>query len=183
VTLNISAEESTSTAPAGRRALAREVVAELTSWNPREFIGAFRRWHSGSLSLIHLNVLTLLEADGPLSMSHLAEGLDVSLASATGIVDRMEQRGLVERRRDADDRRVVSVHVAPGGKKVFEDMDQRRRAGLTKLLTRLNERELRGLLAGHQALRLARTEFMRKHAETDKHAEAPTPEKRPRVAR
>ena len=58
----------------------------------------FRRWLAGSLSIVHLHVLTILEADGPLSMGKLAEALDVSVASATGIVDRMEQRGLVERR-------------------------------------------------------------------------------------
>jgi DNA-binding MarR family transcriptional regulator len=168
VALNISAEQSKSTASPKRRALVDEVIAELSSWNPREFIGAFRHWHSGSLSLIHLNVLTLLEADGPLSMSHLAEGLDVSLASTTGIVDRMEQRGLVERRRDSDDRRVVIVHIAAGGTKVFDDIDQRRRQALAKLLTRLNERELRGLLVGHEALRKARLEMMRQRAESAK---------------
>ena len=39
-------------------------------------------------------------------MSQLAEALDVSQASATGIVDRMEQRGLVSRQRNDEDRRV-----------------------------------------------------------------------------
>jgi DNA-binding MarR family transcriptional regulator len=139
-----------------RRALNAEVIAELSSWNPREFIGAFRRWHQGSLSLIHLNVLALLEVEGPLSMSKLAEALDVSVASATGIVDRMEQRGLVERRHDLADRRVVVVHGAPGGAKVFEDIDEHRRTGLAKLLSRLTDAELSGLLAGHRALRVAR---------------------------
>ncbi len=139
-----------------RRALNAEVIAELTSWNPREFIGAFRRWHQGSLSLIHLNVLTVLEVDGPLSMSKLAESLDVSVASATGIVDRMEQRGLVERRHDLADRRVVVVHPAAGGAKVFQDIDDHRRAALSRLLTRLSDAELSGLLNGHRALRAAR---------------------------
>ena len=58
-----------------------------------------RHWPGGALSLVHLNVLAVLQEEGPLPMSGLAESLDVSHASATGIVDRMEQRGLVERRR------------------------------------------------------------------------------------
>ena len=149
-----------------RRALNAEVIAELSSWNPREFVGAFRRWHQGSLSLIHLNVLTLLEVEGPLSMSKLAEALDVSVASATGIVDRMEQRGLVERRHDQADRRVVIVHSAPGGAKVFEDIDDHRRTGLAKLLSRLTDAELSGLLAGHRALRLARAAVAAERAAT-----------------
>jgi DNA-binding MarR family transcriptional regulator len=163
VTLNISVQQTIPDAGAPetlespqRRALNAEVIAELTSWNPREFIGAFRRWHQGSLSLIHLNVLTLLEVEGPLSMSKLAESLDVSVASTTGIVDRMEQRGLVERRHAVADRRVVVVHPAAGGAKVFQDIDEHRRMGLARLLTRLTDAELSGLLAGHRALRSAR---------------------------
>ena len=46
-------------------------------------------------------------------MSRLAELLDVSLSNATGIVDRMEERGLVERVRVPDDRRVVLVRIGP----------------------------------------------------------------------
>jgi DNA-binding MarR family transcriptional regulator len=187
VTLNISSEPTISGATepdpkpddTTRKALVGAVVTELTSWNPREFIRAFQHWHHGSLSLIHLNVLTLLEADGPLSMSRLAEALDVSVASMTGIVDRMEKRELVERWHDLEDRRVVVVHPAPGGAKIFQDIDVRRRKGLTKLLTRLNERELAGLVEGHRALREARTALARdleagvaRHARGTKTAES-----------
>jgi DNA-binding MarR family transcriptional regulator len=69
----------------GRDTLIAELVEEMTSWSPRERIDAFRSWLKGSLSLIHLHVLTVLEADGPLPMSRLAETLDVSVASAAGI--------------------------------------------------------------------------------------------------
>jgi DNA-binding MarR family transcriptional regulator len=126
------------------------------SWNPREFITAFRRWHRDSVSLIHLNVLTLLDADGPDSMSHLADALEVSVASMTGIVDRMEKRGLVERRHDGADRRVVLVHTTEAGRDVFLAIDRRRREGLAKLLERITEEDLAALLQGHRALRAAR---------------------------
>ena len=49
-------------------------------------------------------------------MGALADSLDVSQASATGIVDRMEQRGLIERRRDDDDRRVIRVPLTADGR-------------------------------------------------------------------
>lgn len=143
------------------RLLVEEVVDELTSWNPRELIAAFQRWHQGSISLIHLNVLTLLEASGPLAMSRLAEALDISVASVTGVVDRMEARDLVVRRRHPDDRRVVLVHPAAGARKVFGEIDSRRREGLKVLLARLSDEELAGLLAGHRALRAARAEISR----------------------
>ena len=142
-----------------QRPLVQETLAELSAWNPREFITAFQRWHQGSISLIHLNVLTLLEATGPMSMGRLAEALDISVASITGVIDRMEARGLVERRRDAEDRRVVLVQPAKGAKKVFGDIDGRRRKALKMLLSRLSDKELQGLLVGHRALRAARADF------------------------
>jgi DNA-binding MarR family transcriptional regulator len=181
VTLNISAKKSAdpadspgaaSSAVASDRALVNDVIDELTSWNPREFIAAFSRWHHGAFSLIHLNVLTLLEAHGPLSMSHLAEALDISVASVTGVVDRMEKRGLVERRRDADDRRVVLVHPAAGGRTVFSEIDTRRRRGLARLLEQLSDDDLRGLLHGHRALRAARLAFARQR-DPDQPSSAP----------
>ena len=142
-------------------ALVLEVVDEMTAWNPREFVAAFQRWHAGQLSIIQLNVLALLEATGPLPMSRLAESLDLAVASLTGIVDRMEARRLVERRRDSVDRRVVLVAPGPASRKVFADINQRRRRGLAKLLAGLQDDELRGLLAGHRALRAARAELAR----------------------
>ncbi|MEO5704266.1 MAG: MarR family transcriptional regulator [Candidatus Limnocylindrales bacterium] len=151
-----------------------EVVDEMTSWNPREFIAAIQRWHQGEISLIHLNVLMLLEATGPLAMSRLAGGLDISVASVTGVVDRMEARGLVERRRDADDRRVILVHPAEGGRQLFRDIDQRRRIGLTKLLGKLSDAELEGLLAGHRALRTARAGWFQ-NREDQEPVERPAP--------
>src|SRR5258705_1857829 len=144
-----------------QRELVQQALAELTAWNPREFITAFQRWHAGSLSLINLKVLTLLEASGPMTMGHLADALDISVASITGVVDRMEARGLVERRRDAEDRRVVLVQPAKGARKVFGEIDSRRRKGLQMLLSRLSDEELSGLLLGHRALRQARADFAR----------------------
>ena len=157
--LNISAGQSKPGAGDHTRSLVTEVVDELTSWNPREFITAFQRWHQGQVSLAHLNVLILLEANGPMSMGHVADALDISVASTTGIVDRMEARGLVDRQRDDADRRVVLVVPAAGARAILGDIDKRRRQALTKLLSALSDDELSGLLKGHRALRAARIAF------------------------
>jgi len=133
-----------------------DLLEELTSWGPRERAGAFRHWLRGALSLVHLHVLTVLEADGAMAMSRLADALDVSVASATGIVDRMEQRGLVERRREPEDRRVVLVHATDAGAAIFEDVAQERRRHLRALLDRMTDAELEGFLAGLRGMRRAR---------------------------
>ena len=123
----------------------------------------FRAWLRGSLSLVHLHVLTILEVDGPLSMGRLADALDVSVASATGIVDRMEQRGLVERRhgreRSAGGRWSTPTAAGAGGLR----RDRRdRRAHLAKVLARLTDDELIALLVGLRALRKARPRWPRR---------------------
>jgi len=133
-----------------------EVVDELTSWKPADREKVFRTWLKGSLSLIHLHVLTVLEATGPMAHARLADELDVSVASATGIVGRMEERGLVERRHDQDDRRVVLVSPPEAGGAGFRDMMAARRQHLTAVLARLSERELESFLVGLRAVRAAR---------------------------
>jgi len=147
--------------PTGREAMIRELVEEMTSWSPKDRMHVFRSWLKGSLSLIHLHVLTVLEMGGPLPMSKLADTLDVSVASATGIVSRMEERSLVERQHDAGDRRVVLVVPTQTGLAVFRDMMEERRDHLTGLLTRLDDDELQAFLTGLRAVRAAREELHR----------------------
>jgi DNA-binding MarR family transcriptional regulator len=164
--MTLSIEAPNPEAPLDRhQRLAGELAAELAAWNPRERMGAFKAWHRGALSLVHLNVVSVLEAEGPLSMGHLAEALDVSIASVTGIVSRMEQRGLVERRHGEGDRRVVLVHATAAGACIFQDIDDRRREGLARLLERLTVEQLDGFLAGLRVLRAAHAELAAAHAQ------------------
>jgi DNA-binding MarR family transcriptional regulator len=143
-------------ADAGRDTLIAELVDEMTSWSARDRMNAFKSWLKGSLSLIHLHVLTILEAEGPIPMSKLADTLDVSVASTTGIIGRMEERGLVERSHGETDRRVVLVQATAAGKAIFLDMTDQRRVALTALLGKLADDELAALLIGLRAMRTAR---------------------------
>jgi DNA-binding MarR family transcriptional regulator len=142
--------------PFARDAAIDDLVDEMTAWKPRERISAIRSWLKGSLSLIHLHVLSAIEADGPQPMSRLADMLDVSVASATGIVSRMEERNLVERQHDRQDRRVVLVVPTEAGLAVFRTMNEQRRDRLRLLLGRLTDDELEGLRRGLRAIRVAR---------------------------
>ena len=157
MTLTKRRRKATPPAADGQRdTLIAELVDEMTSWSPRERMLAFRSWLKGSLSLIHLHVLTILEADGPIPMSRLADTLDVSVASTTGIIGRMEERGLVERSHGETDRRVVLVRATETGTAIFRDMTEERRTKLGLLLGRLADDELAALLTGLRAMRAAR---------------------------
>jgi DNA-binding MarR family transcriptional regulator len=60
-------------------------------------------------------VLTAIAAAGPLSQQRLAERLHVNRTLMVAVADALEQRGLVERRRDLADRRSYALHVTPAG--------------------------------------------------------------------
>jgi len=138
-----------------------DLLEELGSHSPADAMRAMRHWPGGRLSLVHLNVLFLLEHDGPLPMRSLAEAMDVSQASATGIVDRMEQRGLVERQRDEDDRRVVRVAVTDEGRDLIAGMVAQRRDHMAQMLETFTDEELAGFLAGTRAMRRAKAHLHR----------------------
>ena len=60
--------------------------------------------------------LRALYETGPLSLSRLAGLIMVKPSTVTGIIDRLEKKGLVERHRRAADRRLVTVDLTPAGK-------------------------------------------------------------------
>ncbi|HYM83727.1 MAG TPA: MarR family transcriptional regulator [Candidatus Dormibacteraeota bacterium] len=178
MTRNFEAAPSVAPAPSAARPDRESVAAvleELGGWEGQDRHSMLRRWHRGALSLIHLHVLSTLEADGPTSMSHLAETLDVSVASATGIVDRMERRGLVARRHDTSDRRVVLVELTSAGREVFRDLPARRREHLARLLSELSDDELGAFLVGVRALRAARTRLLDREDEAEATAATASP--------
>lgn len=142
-----------------RQTLLAELLDELSAHSPAAAMHNMRHWPAGRLSLVHLNVLFLLDQGGPLPMRGLAEAMDVSQASVTGIVDRMEQRGLVERQRDDEDRRVVHVALTAEGSLLIAGMAAERRDHLAVFLEELDDQELEGFLAGARAMRRARERF------------------------
>jgi DNA-binding MarR family transcriptional regulator len=159
VSLNISGTRKSRNVDDRRRQLADQLLTELAWGDPRERMAEFKAWLRGSLSLIHLHVLSILEAEGPISMSRLADALDVSVASATGIVSRMEQRKLVERRHSEADRRVVLVHRTDRGDHVLAVMATRRRQRLGRIIDQLTDDELQAFLVGVRAMRAARAKL------------------------
>jgi DNA-binding MarR family transcriptional regulator len=136
--------------------LREDLLEELMSHSPAAVMRVLRRRPGGAISLVHLNVLSVLEYEGPQPMRALAEALDVSSASATGIVDRMEERGLVVRLRDTQDRRVIRVALTEEGRSILGGLTAERREALGELLAELSDDEVAGFLLGVRAMRRAR---------------------------
>jgi DNA-binding MarR family transcriptional regulator len=161
--------------PMDRQQAIRDLLDELASHTPAAAVRYMRHWPGGTISLVHLNVLSLLEVDGPLPMRILAESLDVSQACATGIVDRMEQRGLVERRRDDEDRRIVRVALTDEGRRLIAGIAAERRDHLQLVLVELTDEELEAFLLGARAMHRARERLHATHHATTGSATSATP--------
>ena len=105
------------------------------------------------LSMTHMHVMWLLQHHSDLPMSRVAELLDVSFSNATGIVDRMEERGLVERVRVPDDRRVVLVRIAPSGSQAIEQIEAVKQDRLQAILGHLDASQLDRIAAALDDIR------------------------------
>jgi DNA-binding MarR family transcriptional regulator len=150
-----SAADSLPTRSPERRALIDEILVGTAVIAGHQRCAVARRLHRQGISMAHLQTLWILQEHGPQPMTHLADLLGVAVPNATGIIDRMEQRGLVERLRDGADRRVVIVRQTPDGARAVEEVDGWRSEMLDALLQRLDTDQLVRLVGGILELREA----------------------------
>lgn len=108
--------------------------------------GAFEEVVAGfELSPPQAKALRYVAQAGPVPMRDLACRLRCDASNVTGIVDRLEQRGLLERRADTSDRRVKSLVATPRGAEIAGDLWAQVRKGATGLFT-LSDDEQRTLM-------------------------------------
>lgn len=131
------------------------ILTEVNGWVGELRCASMGRLVQGHVSLSQMHVLWLLQHHGELSMSRLAELLDVSLSNATGLIDRMAEHGLIERSGVPDDRRVVLVRPAAGGLQALSETETSRRERMRAVLGHLPEAERPVVLAAIRSLRRA----------------------------
>jgi len=74
-----------------------------------------------NVSAPQVATLLALFEQGPMSPSLIARNIMVNSCSVTGIIDRLEQKGLVVRLRNSPDRRIVTVELTESGKRLAEN--------------------------------------------------------------
>ncbi len=93
-----------------------------------------------------LSVLKLLHEIGDLRLGDLSRRIQAQNSTVTGIVDRMEEAGLVMRERDAGDRRAWKIALTARGRQVAERADVRPWETLRGALEELPRAEKRKLI-------------------------------------
>ncbi len=97
------------------------------------------------LSPAQCHVLHLIEPGRPIPMGQLAETMACDASNVTGLVDRLESRGLVRRRPSVADRRVKVLYLTPTGSRLRALLVDRMTAP-PATLRRLSTREQRVLV-------------------------------------
>jgi DNA-binding MarR family transcriptional regulator len=131
------------------------ILTEVAGWMADLRCASMGRLVQGNVSLTQMHVLWLLQHHGAMSMSRLAELLDVSLSNATGLIDRMDEHGLIERVRVPDDRRIVLVRPAAAGLQAVSETETTKRERMRAVLGRLPASERPIVLAALRSLRRA----------------------------
>ena len=105
----------------GKSALASEVWEQMLEF----LIGRQRRLHAPSVHGLNpgvIKALLALEPDTPQTMGALAQTFACDASNVTWLVDRLEERGLVERRPHPSDRRVRMVALTGPGEKTRSEL-------------------------------------------------------------
>ena len=108
-------------------------------------------WSDLELTMPQFRAICLL-GQGSERMGNIAGHLSTSMSSATSMIDRLVDKGLVERAPDASDRRVVTCQLTTKGR---EEMDRFMRVNqhlLTRMAGRLTVEELQTVVNAMEIL-------------------------------
>jgi DNA-binding MarR family transcriptional regulator len=114
-----------------------------------------------SFSFSQVMVLQHVHRAKSIKMTDLSRLLGLSKTSATGLIDRLVKRGLVQRGRSEEDRRVVFVSLTADGRRAAERVTITWRKGLASLMRRVPEQDLGPFIATLEQLALGMVEESR----------------------
>lgn len=100
----------------------------------------------GAVSLAQVKALIHLALYGPQTMGELAQGLGITTASATSLMNPLVEAGYVLRARDSTDRRVVRVALSPQAEKLAQEILAERRRQVEEALQGLDDDACRTFL-------------------------------------
>ena len=86
------------------------------------------------VTLTQYRTLVVLASRGPQSLAELADAVDVTPPTATRMCDRLIKKGLIVRRHERGDRRLIRLTLAKDGRELVNAVTQRRRTEIAHLM-------------------------------------------------
>jgi MarR family transcriptional regulator, 2-MHQ and catechol-resistance regulon repressor len=94
-----------------------------------------------NLSITEFSVLEVLYQKGKQTIQHIGNSILVSSGSMTYVIDRLEQKGLLNRSDCPDDRRVIHVSLTADGNKLMENIMPKHQEWVDNIFSSLNNDE------------------------------------------
>lgn len=148
-TMTVMADQTRQAAKDPTLAVVREIVRAYQAFS--DFSGTDIR--KLGLSSPEFDVVCTLGNQPGMTFKEIGENTLITKTTLTGVVDRLEKKGLVERRPCADDRRCIRAVLTDEGDKVFRDVFPEHVAHLHSQLADLPEAERQQLVASLRKVR------------------------------
>jgi DNA-binding MarR family transcriptional regulator len=128
------------------RSLRREFLSTLieTSRHLRHFVD--RRAQRLGLTGAQLRALSKLRRNEGATQAELASQMEMRPISLSGLIDKLAEQGLVERRADKDDRRINRLHLTLAGRDLARSIDAFREEVARDVLSPLDEAAIEAAL-------------------------------------
>ncbi|HEX4226950.1 MAG TPA: MarR family transcriptional regulator [Pseudonocardiaceae bacterium] len=108
-----------------------------------------------SITLPQFRLLVVLSTQGAVKLMQVAEQLGVAPSTATRMIDRLIDAGLVDRETNPNSRREVVVSLSTQGRAVVRQVTQRRRREISRIVARMPGQQRHGLIAALEAFTIA----------------------------
>ena len=124
-------------------------------------MASMERFEAAGFSVYHYGVLAVLDEGERETQATIADALAVDRSMLVGLLDHLEERGMVERRRDPNDRRRQMVKLTPAGRRQLTEFRKIVEEIENDFLAALDEEERRTLhdlllrVAAHRDARFA----------------------------
>jgi DNA-binding MarR family transcriptional regulator len=105
-------------------------------------------WIDSGLTITQLRSLFVIANRGSTNFRKLADALRVTPSNVTGIIDRLEEQGLVSRTQNPEDRREMTLQVTDKGEALVFSLRETEIEQMTRILSLLSSEELMFLAKG-----------------------------------
>lgn len=95
-----------------------------------------------NITVPQFTALQTLIHHGNMTIGQLSQHMALACSTITDLIDRMEKTGLVTRKKDVKDKRIVIVEVLPKGYDILENVLEKRRNYLSIQVDEFNKKEL-----------------------------------------
>jgi len=109
-------------------------------------------WLGLNLTVAQLKCLVLIASERSTNSKRLAEALGVTPANITSIADRLVEQGLVSRRENPEDRRMLLIELTEKGDNLLRNLRERGMSRLSEVLSLMAPEDLKALERGLSAL-------------------------------